>query len=448
MTDRDSEILKQLSVIIDPDLGKDIVTLGFIKNLKHDDAGQVSFTVELTTPACPIKERFRTQCEQAVRQLPWVTSVAVTMSAAARPNPLANPAPGLKKVQTILAVSSCKGGVGKSTVAVNVAYTLSKMGAKVGIFDADVYGPSLPTMVSPEDTELVAAGDLIRPLEYEGVKLMSFGFVPTGPGGGAAIMRGPMVSQIINQLLTTTDWGDLDYLVIDFPPGTGDIQLTLTQLIPITAAVIVTTPQQLSFVDVVKGIQMFDKLKVPTIAVVENMSYFQCPGCGTRHELFGRGARKRLVDQFGIQNSFEIPILPEISHMSDHGNPIALGEPDGTAAQTYSAICDAVVREVSRIRFGAAEKPRLAYAPGKGITVTLAGNEQRTVNPAELRRACRCAICVEEFTGERRLKPEDVPNDVFPKTMAPMGNYAVAIAWSDGHSSSIYPYESILALAK
>jgi DUF971 family protein len=197
---------------------------------------------------------------------------------------------------------------------------------------------------------------------------------------------------------------------------------------------------------VVKGIQMFDKLKVPAIAVVENMSYFECPGCGKRHELFGRGARKRLVEQFGISNSFEIPIYPEVSRLSDQGRPAILGEPDGPAAKTFLAIGDAVVREVSRIRFGA-EKPRVAYTPGKGIVLSMPDGTQRTVNPAALRRACRCALCVEEFTGEHRLKPGDVPDNVFPQSMQPMGNYAVAVVWSDGHSSSIYPYEAMLALA-
>jgi Mrp family chromosome partitioning ATPase/DUF971 family protein len=446
---REQQILDRLRAIVDPDLGRDIVSLGFIKDLNVSDGGDVSFTVELTTPACPVKERFRTDCETAVRALPWVREVNILMSAPARgaAGPLAAKAPGLKQVENIIAVSSCKGGVGKSTVAVNLAYTLSRMGASVGIFDADVYGPSLPTMVSPGETGLYVDNDLIQPLRYEGVKLMSFGFVNTGPTSGPAIMRGPMVTGVINQLLTTTEWGALDYLVIDFPPGTGDIQLTLTQLIPITAAVIVTTPQHLSFVDVVKGMQMFDKLKVPTIAVVENMSYFECGKCGERHYLFGQGARKKLIEQFGISNSFEFPIHPEISTLGDSGSPIVLARKDGPVAALYRSIGDSVVREISRIKFGAAAKPSVAYSPAKGIILTMPSGEERTVRPAELRRRCRCALCVEEFSGRRILKPEDVPDHVFPKSFQPMGNYAVAISWSDGHTSSIYPYEAILEAA-
>lgn len=447
---RETDVLDSMRHIIDPDLGKDIVSLGFIKDLHIDASGRVAFKVELTTPACPVKERFKTACEEAVRRLPWVTGVNVTMTAQSRGsgNPLIARAPGLAQVRHIIAVSSCKGGVGKSTTAVNLAYSLAQLGAQVGLFDADVYGPSLPTLVAPAQKELFMRGELIAPLEYEGVRLMSFGFVPQGPGGGAAIMRGPMVTQVINQLLTTTDWGDLDYLVLDLPPGTGDIQLTLTQLIPITAAVIVTTPQQLSFVDVVKGIQMFDKLKVPTVAVVENMSYFLCPDNGKKYYLFGQGARAKLVEQFGIQNAFEIPLEPEISRLSDSGTPVVLAARDSAAARRYAEIAASVVREVAKLEHGGAARPKVSFAADKGIQIALGTGEVLTCSPAAVRRACRCAHCIEEFSGKPLLDPASVPETIYPRSITPMGNYAVAIAWSDGHSSSIYPYELLLKLAK
>jgi DUF971 family protein len=298
-------------------------------------------------------------------------------------------------------------------------------------------------MVSPPDTQVYQnQTGLIEPLEFENAKLMSFGFVNAHQGGGPAIMRGPMVTQVINQLLTQTDWGQLDYLIIDFPPGTGDIQLTLTQLIPITAAVIVTTPQQLAFVDVVKGIQMFDQVKVPVVAVVENMSYFECGKCHEQHYLFGQGARKKLVEQFGFQNSFEIPIVPEISRLSDSGQPVALT--DEKLAKHYSVIADSVVREVSKIKFGGLSRPDVRYEAGRGILITTSAGATHAIKPAELRRRCRCAACRDEFSGKPILDPTSVAENIVPETISPMGNYAVAIAWSDGHASSVYSYDSLL----
>ncbi len=446
---REQEVLASLRTLVDPDARRDLGSLNAIKDLRVDEAGRVAFTLELANPGAPHRAQLEAEAEARVRRLPWVTDV--TLFVAARPRaaagtPPARP-PGLARVRHILAVSSCKGGVGKSTVAVNLAFTLRRLGAKVGLFDADVYGPSLPTMVNPEQKDVHVVGDLIQPLQYESVRLMSFGYVNTGEQSGPAIMRGPMVSQVINQLLTSTAWGELDYLVIDFPPGTGDIQLTLLQLVPITAAVIVTTPQQLSFVDVVKGIQMFDKLKVPTIAVVENMSYYQCPKCGDRQFLFGQGARRQLVEQFGIRNSFEVPIYPEISRQGDSGRPVVLASPDGAVAGHYQEIGEAVRRAVDALDQGAQTPPQVRYQAGQGLLVSTADGATRTVAPAALRRRCRCAHCVEEFTGKPLLKPESVSDSVYPTALQPMGNYAVAVTWSDGHNSSIYPYEVLLELA-
>ncbi len=369
------------------------------------------------------------------------------MPAKQRQNPLTQKAPGLDKVSTLLAVSSCKGGVGKSTVAVNLAATLMRTGAKVGLFDADVYGPSLPTIVRPANTDLFSRNELILPLDYEGMKVMSFGYVPAAAGGsGAAIMRGPMVTQVINQLLTGTEWGELDYLIIDMPPGTGDVQLTLTQIIPITAAIIVTTPQELSFVDVVKGIQMFDKLKVPTVSVIENMAYFQCDACDKKHYLFGPGVRQRLVDQFGIKNSFEIPLVPDISRLSDAGTPLALEEPDHPVAALFRDIAESTITEIRRLSEGGAGAPQMRFVIGRGLVATWPDGREQDIAPADLRRRCRCAHCVEEMTGKQLLDPASVPDDIYPTEIHPMGNYAVAINWSDGHNSSIYPYDLIASL--
>jgi Mrp family chromosome partitioning ATPase len=232
---KEAQVLDKLRRVIDPDFGEDIVNCGFVKAL-NIDGGKVLFAIELTTPACPVKAEFERSAKAFVSELDWVEKVTVTMTAQEARNDAPETVEGLKRVRSIIAVSSCKGGVGKSTTSVNLAYTLAMMGAKVGILDADVYGPSLPTMISPEVPVLEMDKDTgtIKPVEYEGVKVVSFGFA----GQGSAIMRGPMVSGLINQLLTTTDWGELDYLIIDMPPGTGDIQLTLCQVVPITAAVV------------------------------------------------------------------------------------------------------------------------------------------------------------------------------------------------------------------
>ena len=268
---READVLNALRNVIDPDFGEDIVNCGFVKDLRVSDAGDVTFTLELTTPACPVKEEFDRLSKQFVTALEWAKSCNVNMTAQPVTNDMPDAVEGLKGVRHIIAVSSCKGGVGKSTTSVNLAYTLRMMGAKVGIFDADVFGPSLPTMTSPEQAVLQMDKETgaITPTEYEGVGIVSFGFA----GQGSAIMRGPMVSGLINQMLTTTAWGDLDYLIIDMPPGTGDVQLTICQVLPITAAVVVTTPQKLAFIDVEKGVRMFSKLRVPCVAVVEKLLF-------------------------------------------------------------------------------------------------------------------------------------------------------------------------------
>jgi len=440
---KESEVLESLKGIVDPDLGKDIVTLGFVKNLRIAEDGSVAFDVELTTPACPVKEQFEDECKAAVSKLPWVRDVQVTMTAQRRENPLRAQAPGLKGVQHIVAVSSCKGGVGKSTVACNLAFTLSRSGASVGIFDADVYGPSLPTLVQLEETDVYQKNNLIQPLLYEGVRLMSFGYLPKRPGSEAAIMRGPMVTQVINQLLTGTEWGELDYLVVDMPPGTGDVQLTLTQVIPITAAIIVTTPQQLSFIDVDKGIQMFDKVRVPTVAVVENMSYFQPEPEGRKYFLFGKGARRKLIEQYGFEHTFELPILPEVAELSDAGRPVVLEDPDGTVAVTFREIAESVVREISTVEFGGLKTPELAYDAKRGIVLTMPDANVFELDPVDVRARCRCARCVHEFSGEQLLKKADIPAGIYPESIEPVGNYAVSIQWSHGDHASIYPYRAL-----
>lgn len=343
----------------------------------------------------------------------------------------------MDEVAAVIAVASCKGGVGKSTTAVNLAFALAKQGARVGLMDADVYGPSLPTMVHPEERAVQFSGGRIRPLEAYGVKLMSFGYV----NSNSAIMRGPMIGNVVNQLLSTTAWGKLDYLVVDLPPGTGDVQLTVCQILNVTAAVIVTTPQKLAFVDVVKGIDMFEKVSVPCVSVVENMAYFEVPESGVKHYVFGKGHRERLVEQYGLKNSFSMPIVSAVSERSDSGVPFVVAEPDSEASIVYGRLAEAVVREVAKIQYIGLGIPDVQFDENEGNIVVRRGGEANVqkIWPPTLRRQCRCAICVDEMTGEMKLDPESVSEDVKPVNMRKVGNYALEVGWSDGHRS-LYPY--------
>ena len=350
--------------------------------------------------------------------------------------------PALRGVQRILAVSSCKGGVGKSTTAVNLALSLSRYGLRVGLLDADIYGPSLPTLLRPENPQLFQNEEgLILPLQVHNLKVMSFGWIDPEQNRGAAILRGPMVSQVISQLATRVNWGPLDYLVIDFPPGTGDIQLTLTQQLPINGAVIVTTPQQLSFVDVVKGIQMFDTVKVPTISVVENMSYYECGSCGEKQRIFGEGAREKLVQQFGFQHTTELPLDPRLSAMGDDGIPLVVQEPNDPVSQMYYDLAEQVHGELNKIEVADEGMPTLSYNVGQNCELTYPNGKIIEIEPFELRYMCRCAECVSENTGERMIKREDIDPDVYPTEILPVGRYAASVKWSDNHCSSIYPYD-------
>jgi len=411
----------------------DIVACGFVKDLKVDpDEGSVSFRLELTTPACPVKDEFEKQAREYVGSLPWVRELSVTMDARTQPLQAegGGRAGGLKDVAHVIAVSSCKGGVGKSTTAVNLAYTLAQMGAKVGIFDADIYGPSLPTMISPEIRVLQMDPETknITPVEYEGVKVSSFGFA----GQGAAIMRGPMVSGVVQQLLQTTQWGELDYLLIDFPPGTGDIQLTLCQSVAITAAVIVTTPQNLSFIDVAKGIRMFAKLKVPCVAIAENMSYFD--GDGKRYYPFGRGSGDRIQRDFGVENLVRFPIVPDLSEAGDSGCPLVVKDPVCEVSRQYGELGASVVREVAKLKFAQKNTVRFDEEAG-AMVVRLPGRSREEVfllHPALVRRNDTSAKSINEWTGEKMLDDSTIPDNIRPSDIQPLGNYAVQITWEDG----------------
>ncbi|MEK7856934.1 MAG: Mrp/NBP35 family ATP-binding protein, partial [Acidobacteriota bacterium] len=298
-------VLEALRQIIDPDLRKDIVTLGFVRDLSVKE-GDVSFRIVLTTPACPVKEQMEDQAYEIVRGLEGVTNVKVTMDAEVpQGRGIANniAIPGVKN---IIAVSSGKGGVGKSTEAVNLAVALAADGAKVGIMDADVYGPNVPLMLGTGYGQPEVINGQLKPIEAHGVKMISMAVLV--PPDKPMILRGPMLHGVVRQFLSDVNWGDLDYLIVDMPPGTGDVQLSLAQLVPVQGAVLVTTPQEVSLSDVRRAVKMFEQVAVPVLGVIENMSYFIAPDTGNKYEIFGSGGGQKLCDEYGLNFLGQVPL--------------------------------------------------------------------------------------------------------------------------------------------
>lgn len=346
-------VLSALRTVKDPDLHRDIVTLNFVKDIKIS-GNDVSFTIELTTPACPVKDDLKAQAEQVVRKsFPDVKNVVVMMTASVTQRASVKQAPILTGVKNTIAVASGKGGVGKSTVAVNLAVALAREGARVGLIDCDIYGPSIPMMFNINEKPRLHNQKLV-PLEKYGVKVMSIGFLIDS--SQAIIWRGPMASGAVKQFLTDVEWGELDYLVFDLPPGTGDIQLTLVQQIPLTGSVIVTTPQEMSLADARRGMAMFAKVNVPILGVVENMSYFISAG-GERENIFDNGGGKRVAEEFKVPFLGEIPIYTKIRVGSDSGRPIVDSEPQSEPAKIFSTIAKNLAAQISISNFSKQSAP-------------------------------------------------------------------------------------------
>lgn len=337
------QVLQALKSVVDPDLHRDIVTLGFVQDVRICD-GAVAFTIELTTPACPVKDQLKAQAESAVRALHGVDQVNIKMEARVRPTAAITGRALIPEVRNVVPVGSGKGGVGKSTVSANLAVALAKTGASVGLMDADVYGPSIPTILGITDVP-VPGGRGILPVDAYGVKVISMGFFLKPDQ--AVVWRGPMLSKMIDQFLGGVEWGSLDYLIIDLPPGTGDIQLSLCQTIPLTGAVIVSTPQDVALRVAEKAIIMFNQLKSPILGLVENMSYFVCPHCGEREEIFGNGGAERASEAMGLPFLGGIPLATRIRQTSDSGRPIVIDEPDSPSAQAFVNIAQRLAAQIS-----------------------------------------------------------------------------------------------------
>lgn len=354
----EKQILAALSTVDDPDLKKDLVTLNMIKNVKAEEE-KISFEVVLTTPACPLKEKIRKDCLDAIEKIAPGVEVEIEMSSEV--TTVRASSMTLPNVKNIVAVSSGKGGVGKSTVTANLAVSLAKSGASVGIIDADIFGPSIPTMFDCEfeqpEMKEVDGKNMIIPIEKYGVKLLSIGFLT--PKDNAIIWRGPMASSALKQFISDVIWGELDYLLIDLPPGTSDIHLTLVQSVPVTGSVVVTTPQKVALADARKGLAMFElpQINVPLLGIVENMAYFtpaELPD--NKYYLFGEGGGKKLAEEKKIPLLGQVPIVQSIRESGDSGYPAVMK--DGVTEEAFTALAQAVASQVA-IRNASKEKTKV-----------------------------------------------------------------------------------------
>ena len=345
-------VLAALRTVNDPDLKKDLVTLNMVRDLKVFEDGKVTFRIVLTTPACPLKEQIKDQALSAVKTVTGVSSVDVVMDAEVKRAGMvgggSSASQGIPGVTHIIAVSSGKGGVGKSTVSVNLATSLALEGARVGLLDADIYGPNIPTMMGvTENPKLYVdseKGEMFAPPSSHGVKVMSMGFLVQGDQ--PVIWRGPMLHNILNQFCTKVNWGELDYLVLDLPPGTGDVQLSLAQMLPLTGAVIVTTPQEISLQDVRKALNMWEKVKVPALGVVENMSFFTGDD-GKQYKIFGEGGGEMLSKKFNTKLLAQMPLVPAVREGGDIGKPIVVKEASSESARLFRELAQKVAQEVA-----------------------------------------------------------------------------------------------------
>lgn len=381
MTEQD--VLKALEGVKDPDLNRDLVELGMIKNVVVD-LPRIALTVDLTTPACPLKDVIKGDIEKALKsKIPAATNIEIEFTASVRRS-MKTGSELLPGVRNVLLVGSGKGGVGKSTVAANIAIALRQTGASVGMLDADIYGPSVPTAFGLENVRPEATSEQrIVPVEKYGLKLMSMGLLLDA--GQPVVWRGPMLDGALTQFLGQVEWGDLDYLVIDLPPGTGDVQLSLSRLLPQAFALIITTPQDIALVDVARAVNMFKQVKLHVLGLVENMSGFICGHCGERTDIFLSGGGRRASERFHINFFGEIPLSADVAQLTDAGTPVLLAQPDSTYAAILREICGGVARSIAveSERRGVTEADVVGAGAGGGQAMPQGGHRPIGVAPGQ-----------------------------------------------------------------
>jgi ATP-binding protein involved in chromosome partitioning len=348
MSVTEADVLRVLSTIEDPDLHRDIVSLGFVQKPEISADGAVDVRIVLTTPACPVRETIEASARDLILALPGVREANVTMEANVAQHRTSGARP-IEGVRNIIAIASNKGGVGKSTVSANLAVALAALGARVGLLDADITGPNIPTMMGVGHGSQAEGSGGLRVVERHGVKVCSIGFVL--PRGTPVVWRGPMIGTAVRQLLHDIDWGELDYLLIDLPPGTSDASMSMAQEAPISGVVVVSTPQDVALEDAAKAVSMFDKMNVPVFGIIENMSYFVCPHCGERTDVFGHGGAKDAAEDLGLEFLGELPLDPETRRAADAGHPIVAAAPQSAQTAAFMDVAKQVAARCSVLEY-------------------------------------------------------------------------------------------------
>ena len=488
-----TQVLDQLRRIKGPDLEKNIVELGLVSEVLIKDA-RVYFSITVPASRAVELEPLRKAAEKVVSDIEGVTGVTAVLTAeskggagangavsgavphsasnvhehprvrearergqtgdgaAAKAPPVTGPKPGAQAIPGIkhlIAVASGKGGVGKSTTAVNLALGLQAIGLKAGILDADIYGPSQPRLLGLSGKPQVTGNNKLRPVEGYGLKAMSMGFMVDE--GTPIVWRGPMIVQALNQMLREVEWegvrGGLDVLVIDMPPGTGDVQLTMAQQAPLSGAVIVSTPQDLALIDARKGLAMFQRVSIPVLGIIENMSYFLCPECGARSEIFGHGGAENEARKLDVPFLGAVPLHMDIRETSDSGKPITATAPDSVHAQIYREIAARVWAELLKAEGTASKAPDLMVSPASDVLhVAFEGGEKHDL-PAEMLRVMSPSAEVQGHSAEQRVTVPKKRN-VRIKELRPVGNYAVRIAFDDGHDTGLFTWDYLALLGR
>jgi ATP-binding protein involved in chromosome partitioning len=450
-------VLDALRQITDPGTGKDFVSLGLVANVRVQQ-GKVSFDLYIPAQAEGHMDAIRTKAMAAVKGISGV--VAVLPNLLKKPKPrVVHGAQAVPGVNHVIVVGSGKGGVGKSTTAVNLAMALKKLGYSTGLLDADIYGPSVPTMMgksfprSADGTQPATEDNLLIPFDLQGVKVISLGLLigrdqPT-------VWRAPMATKMIQQFLLGVKWGDLDFLIVDLPPGTGDIQLTLSQQSNITGAIVVTTPQQVAVEIARKGLLMFKHVGVPVLGLIETMSGFACGECGAVTSIFGEGGAKKLAADDGVPMLGQIPVDAALVRACDEGEPIVLRDPKSPSAVAYMQAASKLVATVESqssldgkeiVPLAVEPMPAPSAAEGHNLAIYWSDGQKFVYRARDLRFACPCAVCVDEFSGQRKITKDSVVADVALEKALPVGRYGVNLVWNDKHSTGIYTYKYLREL--